>query len=348
MRNPNGYGSITRLKGKRRRPWWVRITTGWTTDEVRGRRRQTFATLGFYATKKEAMQALAEYNDNPYDLAKKDITFADAVNLWKKTKRYIDLAEKSKASYRTAFNQCTELHGMAMKDIRMVHLQAIMDRTSSMSQSTQTNIKTIMKRAFAIAMANDVIQKDYSAFIQATTQKETKEKNPFNHEEVRRIQSNQTDPLAYTVILLLYTGLRINELLRLKTADIDMKQKIINLRGTKTDAAERIVPIHPDILPIISARLDGEYLIEVDEKKLTYAKYSRFWKKYMTQISDTYHTPHDTRHTFVSALDKNENIDRLTLKRIVGHKTDDITDHYSHRDIRDLHRTIALLDFANL
>lgn len=349
MRNPNGYGSITRLKGKRRRPWWVRITTGWTTDEVRGRRRQTFATLGFYATKKEAMQALAEYNDNQYSLVGKDTTFADAVELWKKSDKYNRLSKSTKAGYRAAFNHCQPLHDMPMKEIRLAHLQKIMEATTEMSKQSQDKINTLMKRAFTVALANDIIQKDYSAFVQATSQKETKPKTPFTFAEIQRIRENQSDPLAYTVLLLLYTGVRINELLSQKTADIDIEQKIIHIFGTKNQSARRIVPIHADILPIICRHLGGEYLVEIDGQKVSYSDYvDNFWKEYMEGITDVYHTPHDTRHTFVSSLDKNSDVDRLALKRITGHKTDDITDHYSHRHIRDLHRAISFLDFENM
>ena len=32
MRLPNGYGSITKLKGKRRKPYQVRLTKGFTDE----------------------------------------------------------------------------------------------------------------------------------------------------------------------------------------------------------------------------------------------------------------------------------------------------------------------------
>ena len=31
MKNPNGWGSITKLSGNRRKPWRVRKTDGWKT-----------------------------------------------------------------------------------------------------------------------------------------------------------------------------------------------------------------------------------------------------------------------------------------------------------------------------
>ena len=32
MKNSNGSGSISKLKGKRRKPWVVRFTTGYTSE----------------------------------------------------------------------------------------------------------------------------------------------------------------------------------------------------------------------------------------------------------------------------------------------------------------------------
>ena len=40
MKNPNGYGSVFKLTGNRRKPWCARVTVGWTDDF-----RYTTATL---------------------------------------------------------------------------------------------------------------------------------------------------------------------------------------------------------------------------------------------------------------------------------------------------------------
>ena len=41
MKNPNGYGSVSKLSGKRRRPYIVRITAGFDMEG-----RQIMKTLG--------------------------------------------------------------------------------------------------------------------------------------------------------------------------------------------------------------------------------------------------------------------------------------------------------------
>ena len=56
MRRGNGDGSIYKLSGKRRRPWAVRVNTGWTLEG-----KQMYKYVGYYRTKTEAKDALTDY-----------------------------------------------------------------------------------------------------------------------------------------------------------------------------------------------------------------------------------------------------------------------------------------------
>jgi len=71
MRLPNGYGSITKLSGNRRKPYIVRLTTGYDDEG-----RQLRKVLGYFATRKAALEALAAYSENPYDIDASKITFS--------------------------------------------------------------------------------------------------------------------------------------------------------------------------------------------------------------------------------------------------------------------------------
>lgn len=65
MRLPTGYGSIIKLGGKRRRPFAVRITAGWSDDG-----KQRYQYLGYFPTRKEALSCLDDYNQRPQRTAK--------------------------------------------------------------------------------------------------------------------------------------------------------------------------------------------------------------------------------------------------------------------------------------
>ena len=75
--------------------------------------------------------------------------------------------------------------------------------------------------------------------------------------------------LVDSILILIYTGMRISEMLDLKVTDINLESenKILHIRKSKTVAGIRDIPISPLILPLICERLklNNEYLIS-DQK----------------------------------------------------------------------------------
>ena len=70
MRRGNGDGGIFKLSGKRRKPYAVRITTGWTDEG-----KQQYKYIGYFENKTAAKKALNEYLINPQTI--NIVTFAD-------------------------------------------------------------------------------------------------------------------------------------------------------------------------------------------------------------------------------------------------------------------------------
>ena len=81
MRLPNGYGSVYKLSGKRRKPFIARKTIGWDDNG-----KQIYRTIGYYETKKLALQSLADFNNNPYDVEVSTLTFSDIFDIILSTK----------------------------------------------------------------------------------------------------------------------------------------------------------------------------------------------------------------------------------------------------------------------
>ena len=86
MKLPNGYGSISKLSGKRRKPYMVRITTEPIYDKEKDDYIIQRVILGYYKTRKEALSALAQYNDNPFKITDNDLTFSQAYEIYLKSK----------------------------------------------------------------------------------------------------------------------------------------------------------------------------------------------------------------------------------------------------------------------
>lgn len=109
---PNGYGSIFKLSGKRRKPRALRITDGYKDKGT-----QNFKYIGYYESRPEAISAFADYNANPYDLSKRKLNYAEVYEKYCK-KRYLDKDNVIPGQYVAAFNRSTNLHDMPFVEIR--------------------------------------------------------------------------------------------------------------------------------------------------------------------------------------------------------------------------------------
>lgn len=64
MRLPNGYGQVCKLAGNRRRPYMTRKTINYTDTG-----RALYHVVGYYATRADALTALAVFNQSPAPVA---------------------------------------------------------------------------------------------------------------------------------------------------------------------------------------------------------------------------------------------------------------------------------------
>lgn len=116
----------------------------------------------------------------------------------------------------------------------------------------------------------------------------------------------------------------------------------------KTEAGtDRTVPIHEKVRHIVKRHYDPErrYLFRNEKNEfMTYDQYRGRFKHIMSQLKMS-HTPHETRHTFITCA-KTKRMNENILKMIVGHEIRDITESvYTHRPLSDFVEAIALIDY---
>lgn len=346
---PNGYGTIYKMSGKRSKPYRAMKTDKWIIDPVTGKSKQIRSTIGYYQSREDAMIALANYNENPYDIKADSITFSEVYEKW--SENYFPTLSNP-SSIRTvtaAYAYCNDLYDMRMKDIKVSHLEGTI-LNAQVGDSTKSRIKSLFNMMYKYAVAHDIVEKDYASVMFANgnpiKRSRTKEVIPFSQEEIFLLWDN-LDNIAFADMILIgiYSGWRPQELAILKVADIDLEARTM-LGGLKTDAGKnRIVPIHSLIRPLIENRMkeatamQSEFLFNDANGQqgtyMTYDKYRKRFEKVMKYLKLT-HRPHETRHTFITKA-KACDVDEYILKLIVGHAIDDITEKvYTHRTIDQL------------
>lgn len=351
MRKPNGYGTVVKLSGNRRKPFEVRVNT--RIDEWGFPK---YDVLGRFENRTDADIALAEYNRTPFDVNKRDITFSEVYSMWydwkyvKSTKTY---SRSTMDCSKGAYNKCNSIHNMKMTEIRTDDMQRILD-DHTLSHAYMEHIVNLLHQVNKYAMEYDIIQKDYSTFIKITKDDDDKTGVPFTKDEVAALWKNVNKVSdCDTVLILIYTGWRISEFLGLKTENIDLSKWTMQ-GGIKTAAGKnRIVPIHSGIKDLVQARYSphfANFMCNVENgKAIATTTYYKSFNNVMEQCGITEkHTPHDCRHTFTSLLDS-AGANEVCIDRLVGHASKTLTKKtYTHKDIEELRQAIELIKIKPL
>ena len=334
-RNPNGYGCVTKLKGNRSRPWVVKVTI---YDENGGSKQ---VPVGYADTEANALILLAKYNNNPWQIDRETITLAILYQRWAELK-LPKLGISTQQSLKSAFKHCSKYYGTKYRTLRSYQMQDTID-SCGCGYSTQGAIKNLWGHLDRFAFECDIIDKMYSQLTSAAPIPETT-REPFTQSQIDALWEIKDKPWVDSVLIYIYTGFRLTELLTLKADQVDLKQRIIT-GGIKTKSGkDRIVPIHSRIEPLVKARVKqgNEYFFSLDGKKIGATKYYELWNSVMELIGAD-RTPHEARHTFETMLD-NAGGNRKCIDLLMGHKSKDVGNRvYNHKTVEQLRQTIELM-----
>ena len=149
------------------------------------------------------------------------------------------------------------------------------------------------------------------------------------------------------ILELLYgTGIRISELINLKTRNINLPKKEMKIMGKRKK--ERIIPLHQQVISQIKKYLDKkneiksthEFLLCTNKgKKLYPMLIYRIVKKHLSSlINSKKYNHHLLRHTFATHI-LNKGGDLNSIKDLLGHESLAATQIYTHNSIEKLKET---------
>lgn len=340
MRNPNGYGSIKKLSGNRRRPFVFVIS-------MDGRQKP----VEYFATQIDAEIFQADYNKthNHRSLPGHQITLEELYHRWLPAHTADTSPSKSTlCSYENSFKHLSSLHQEPFIDLKYMDYQRIIDdmRKSGLSYSSLKKVRSLISLLSQYASKIELANKNYAPLLSIGKNKQVRPHKPFSRQKINRLWKAVCNDNVDTVLILLYTGMRVGEMLALQKNDVNLRQGYIRITKSKTAAGIRTIPIHHRIFPLIARRMksSGSSLIADSEgKQYDYSRYCILWRAVMHRIRADGHTTHDCRHTVATLLD-NAGANETAKRRILGHAGGDVTERvYTHKGLRQLRKCIELL-----
>ena len=348
IRNANGYGSVVKLSGNRRKPFEVRVNTH--MDE---RYYPVYDVLGRFSTREEGVIALAEYNKSPYSVSDREITFSQLYEKFYQYKYEYSGKTYSRSSMdctKSAYGYCSVLYDLTYSRLRADDFRRILGQINSkgkpLSHALQEHIKNLFTQMDKYALQNDIIEKGYSSFAAITVSEDDMPGVPFTAEELQLLWSNKDVPWVDSILIYIYSGWRVSELILMPAENIDLKEGTFK-GGLKTAAGKnRIVPIHSKIRGFVGHRLDTGrgILFSLHNHPISTVTYTKLFKQTLKAVGiSTYHTPHDCRHTFTSLLDS-AGVNQVCIDRLIGHASGSLTTRtYTHKSIEELRQAIEMI-----
>lgn len=355
MKLPNGYGNVSKLPGNRRKPWRARKTAGWELGK------QKYVTVGYYATRNEALQALGEYNANPYTIDNK-ITFAQVYEKWS-DRKFDEISQSNISGYKAAYKICEDIKDMKFCDIKLSHLQGVVD-SSGKNYQTLKKLKVLFNQLFDYAVQNEIIGRDKNIVEYVNIGKAVKSDKHyrFTNQEIETIwRWSEKNEYVQVILMLIYSGVRPGELFDLKRSNVNLDEKWFYIERGKNENAARKVPIHDKTLSFFEHwyNKENEYLItQINGSKIDFKNsHGQFTESYWTPLlqdmgiliykndkgEDREHTPDDTRHTFTTMW-KEKQLDESIRRKIQGHSGKGIGEQvYTHYELEILRNELNKL-----
>ncbi len=322
MRLPNGYGSVYKLSGHRRRPYVVKKT-------IDGRQR----ALGYFESYQAAFEFLVEIN---HCTPTNQVTFSAVYAAWSQ-RHFPDVSLSSRQAYSISYRHLSPLHAMPFGSISYSDLQSAIDAVPA-GYCTRKKCRVLLSQMYKYAIKNGIVDHDLSPFVELPKHVSIYKKKPFTAQQIGKLWRSLDVPCVADALILIYTGMRVGEYIALRPADINVRQKYIDIKQSKTAAGIRKIPIHHRILDMLTERKASGTICPCP----TYDSFRRLWDKAMNAVRMK-HTPHECRHTLASLLDS-AGVNDTCIKMILGHARRGVTKSvYTHKTLRELRRAVDIL-----
>lgn len=329
-RRPRGTGSVWKDARNKSRPFVAVAADG--------------TRIGTFATSGEAVKALDDVNASKISPERQTYTLADVYDRWSEL-HYPKITVKAQQTYANAYRKAAVLHDRRIAELKTEDYQRVLSQmmAAGASRSLCEKERQLFSQLCQYAINQDIIHTNYSTAL-VLPEASAPKTRVLSADEVQAIRNTADDArlgeTARIALTLIYTGMRLNELLTARRENVHADEGYL-IGGEKTEAGrDRVIPLHPDIMPYILQWLDGN-----DTPYLIPSKYGlprdhnnvrKSFNSLMRKLGIEGVTPHTCRHTAATKFAAAGLPPEIT-KQILGHA--DITttlNIYTHPDVQNL------------
>lgn len=291
-------------------------------------------------------------------------------------REYLKLYKENKVSYITYEEYCIIVEkniipvigDVKLPDLKEAHIQRLMNSLKGYSMSRKKKVRFLVKDIVRKAVKNHLCPEDVADEIELEKEPE-REVEIFTPGELQMIlEFADKHEYGHIIKLLLYTGMRREELLALTWNNVDFESDIIHVKqafvrvkggqaiSTTKSKRHRMIPINSEVKKILKGiPKEGVYVLSYMGKPFTFTRYHECYRRFFDDLEAeysrdgmqpvTYRTAHKCRHSFASYL-LNGGANIRAVQEILGHMQLSTTQRYTHVNIKQLQDTISHLNYG--
>ena len=268
----------------------------------------------------------------------------------------INLSPATCGLYKRAFREFIKIiKNKLVYDVTPEKIEYFKSKRLKKVQPVTVNIELrCLKTSFNLAMKYNYVKTNPFVYVKQIKEVQ-KEKMVFTQEEIQRLLDVVDIPiLKYFILIGIYTGMRLGEILNLEWNDILFEQRLIKILNkdnyTIKTGKVRTVPISDKLLIVL---MEMKQICLEPTKSFLFQSYNGkpFDKSFITRkfkyfvkragLNESLHF-HNLRHSFITELLRKE-VSIYKVQKLAGHASVKTTEGYAHLVVDDLREAVELI-----
>ena len=300
------------------------------------------------------------------ELMKNGVPVEKVLTVAQWSEKWLEIYKKDKVAYKSYYNYhlyvtqhiIPAMGAVKLQDVRPAHVEMLLKDKKDLSNSARHHIRIALNGIFDAAVDNNLMASNPIRRVH-DQKKPPKSPEVFTTAEIEQLLNvAASHPHGLYVQMLLYTGMRMGELLALQWSDVDLDNRLIHVRqalaksadgweikATKTEKARwvGITDSFADIL--LSTKRNGLFVLSRDDGAFVTPDHFSWQYKKVVQAADVRPlSPHKCRHTYATYLLKG-GADLRSIQALLGHANISTTEIYTHVDTDKILAEVKKLEY---
>lgn len=247
-----------------------------------------------------------------------------------------------------------------LDQVKPINIEKLLAATSHLSKSARHHIYITVNQIMKAAVQNELCRKNPCDAVSVAADEPLRAVQVFSLDEIQTILRNLDKPFGTAIALMLFAGLRSEEVMGLRWGDIDQNEKVITVCRVVTRVANgeympvertkngkvRYVPYGDELaVHLAQARKTSIYVVPaVRGGYMTPGSFRRQYETFFADLPVRKLSPHKLRHTYATYLIRG-GAELRAVQSILGHQSVGVTEIYTHVNVEDQRRATGKLAY---